>query len=292
MTQFLENCDCGGSFMASGTDYGQSRQVILGAPMDFTVSFRPGSRSGPQAIRAASPGLEEYSLYSGRDLRDTSFFDAGDLALPFGNPDRSLAMIEDALTQILSDNKFPLLLGGEHLVSLAALRAAAKKYPNLAVIHFDAHADLRTDYMGEPHSHASVMYHAYTSLGVELFQFGIRSATREEETFAKKHTHFYPFHVLEPLQKVVAQLAGRPVYFSLDIDVVDPAYAPGTGTPEPGGITSAELLQSLRVMGGLQMVGMDLVEVSPVYDTAGITAMLAAKVVREIILNFGFSEGS
>jgi agmatinase len=286
MSRFLEQCESGGTFMAAGSDYDQSRLVILGAPMDFTVSFRPGSRSGPQAIRAASPGLEEYSLYSGKDLRDQSFFDAGDLALPFGSPSRSLAMIEEAVSQIFADGKFPLLLGGEHLVSLAALRAAAQRYPGLAVIHLDAHADLRTDYMGEPHSHASVMYHAHTSLGVELYQFGIRSATREEESFAKKHTHFYPFHVLEPLTAAVKNLSGRPVYLSLDIDVVDPAFAPGTGTPEPGGITAAELLAAVGVMQGLKLVGMDLVEVSPVYDPAGITAMLAAKVVREIILNF------
>jgi agmatinase len=286
MTRFLENCECGGSFMAAGTDYEKSDLVLLGAPMDFTVSFRPGSRSGPQAIRNASPGLEEYSLYAGKDLRDARFYDAGDLMLPFGNTKRSLAMIEDAVDQILVDDKFPLLMGGEHLVSLGALRAVSRKFPNLAVIHLDAHADLRTDYMGEAHSHASVMYHAYNELNVELFQFGIRSATREEETFAKKHTHFYPFHVSAPLGEAVKQLSGRPVYLSLDIDVVDPAFAPGTGTPEPGGITAAELLSSMRQLNGLSLVGMDLVEVSPIYDTAGITAMLAAKVIREIILSF------
>lgn len=284
MSGFLDNCECGGSFMAAGADYRQSRVVIVGAPMDFTVSFRPGSRSGPQAIRAASPGLEEYSLYAGKDLRDASYFDAGDLALPLGNVSRSLTMIEEAAEAIFSEQKFPLLLGGEHLVSLGALRAAARHYPDLAVLHFDAHADLRTDYMGEAHSHASVMYHAHNELGMELFQFGIRSATREEETFAKKHTHFYPFHVLQPLKDVVPLLANRPVYFSLDIDVVDPAFAPGTGTPEPGGISSAELLEAIAMLRGLRVVGMDLVEVSPVYDPAGITAMLAAKVVREMIL--------
>jgi agmatinase len=286
MTRFLEHCECGGSFMAAGQNYEQSRLVILGAPMDFTVSFRPGSRSGPQAIRAVSTGLEEYSIYSGSDLRDASFFDAGDLLLPFGNSGRSLAMIEEAVENIFADRKFPLLLGGEHLVSLGALRAAARHFPNLAVLHLDAHADLRTDYMGEPHSHASVMYHAYQELGLELYQFGIRSATREEETFARKHTHYYPFHVSQPLKETVSTLANRPVYLSLDIDVVDPAFAPGTGTPEPGGITSAELLEAMGLLRGLSLVGMDLVEVSPVYDPAGITAILAAKVVREVILAF------
>jgi len=286
MSQILEKAECGSLYLAAGTDYQASRAVILGAPMDYTASLRPGSRGGPQAIRAASPGLEEYSVYSGKDLRDASFYDAGDLALPFGNTARSLAMIEEATETIFAAKKFPILLGGEHLVSLGALRAAVKHYPKLAVLHFDAHADLRSEYLGEPYSHASVMYHAYTELGVELFQFGIRSGTREEQTFAKEHTHYYPFHVFAPLKEAMTLLVNRPVYLSLDIDVVDPAFAPGTGTPEPGGISSVELLDALALLRDLPMVGMDLVEVTPVYDSAGITAMLAAKVIREIILAF------
>jgi len=286
MSQIPQNAECGSLYLAASTDYQASRAVILGAPMDYTASHRPGSRSGPQAIRAASPGLEEYSVYSGKDLRDACFYDAGDLALPMGNTARSLAMIEDATETIFAAKKFPILLGGEHLVSLGALRAAVKHYPKLAVVHLDAHADLRTDYLGESYSHASVMYHAYTELGVELFQFGIRSGTREEQAFAKEHTHYYPFHVFAPLKEAMALLVNRPVYLSLDIDVVDPAFAPGTGTPEPGGISSVELLDALGLLRDLPMVGMDLVEVTPVYDSAGITAMLAAKVIREIILAF------
>jgi agmatinase len=272
--------------MAARPDYGQSNLVIIGAPMDYTSSFRPGSRSGPTAIRLASPGLEEYSLICGKDLRDVAFHDAGDLVLPLGNARGSLEKIKKALEIIFRDNKFPLLLGGEHLVSLGALRAAAEKYPGLAVIHLDAHADLREEYLGESLSHASVMRHAYEELGVEIYQFGIRSATAEEALFANQHTHFYPFHVLDPLQKVMDKLSGRPVYISLDIDVVDPAYAPGTGTPEPGGICSRELLAALPLLTRLDIVGFDLVEVSPVYDFAGITAMLAAKIVREAVLLF------
>ncbi len=286
MSRLLELCECSSGFMASCPDYKNSSLVIFGAPMDFTVSFRPGSRSGPQAIRLASPGLEEHSLYSGKDLRDVSFYDAGDVLLPLGNVGRSLDLVEEATATILDDKKIPLLLGGEHLVSLGAMRAAAQRFPNLAVIHFDAHADLRTDYMGEANSHAAVMRRAFDDLGVELFQYGIRSATAEETAFAKQHTHFYPFHVSAPLKETLALLKGRPIYVSIDIDVVDPAYAPGTGTPEPGGITSAELLDSLALLSQLNVVAMDLVEVSPAYDPAGITAMLAAKAVREMILSF------
>ncbi|NLM51688.1 MAG: agmatinase [Firmicutes bacterium] len=286
MSSWLTLCERGGSYLAAGNDYAKSRLVIVGAPMDYTVSYRPGSRSGPAAIRSASPNLEEYSLYCRKDLRDAFFYDAGDLVLPLGNTDRSLKLIEEAVNGILADGKFPLLLGGEHLVSLGALRACARYYQNLAVIHLDAHADLRPDYLGEVNSHASVMYRAQTELGLEIFQFGIRSATAEEVVFANQYTHFYPYHVLAPLQEVWEKLQQRPVYLSLDIDVVDPAFAPGTGTPEPGGITSGELIAAINLLTKLQLVGMDLVEVSPAYDPAGITAMLAAKILREVILAF------
>ncbi|HZK25720.1 MAG TPA: agmatinase [Oscillospiraceae bacterium] len=279
-------CEQGGRYLASSDNYQDSRLVLVGAPMDFTVSFRPGSRGGPQAIRAASPGLEEYSLAAGKDLRDASFYDAGDILLPIGNTKRSLQLIEAATAAIFAEQKFPLLMGGEHLISLGALRAAAQHHKNLVVLHLDAHADLRTDYLGEADSHAAVMYHAHQELGLELFQFGIRSATAEELAYANQHTHFYPYNVLEAVRQVLPQLTNCPVYLSLDIDVVDPAYAPGTGTPEPGGITAAELLTVVSLLSTLNVVGMDLVEVSPAYDPAGITAMLAAKVIREMILAF------
>lgn len=284
MSSWLNLCERGGSYLAAGDDYARSRLVIFGAPMDYTVSFRPGSRNGPAAIRSASPNLEEYSLTSQKDLRDAFFYDAGDLILPLGNTGRSLALIEEAVAGILSAQKFPLMLGGEHLVTLGALRAFARHYRDLVVVHLDAHADLRPDYLGEADSHASVMYRARKELGLEIFQFGIRSATAEEVVFANQYTHFYPYHVLAPLQEVWEKLRHRPVYLTLDIDVVDPAFAPGTGTPEPGGITSGELLAALSLLTKLRLVGMDLVEVSPAYDPAGITAMLAAKVLREVIL--------
>lgn len=286
MTDLASLCEPAGRFLAARDNYEESDLVIYGAPMDCTVSFRPGARLGPGAIRLASPVLEEYSLSSRGDLREAAFFDAGDLLLPFGNAARSLQVIEKATAAICADGKLPLLLGGEHLVTLGALRALAKRHPDLAVIQLDAHADLRAEYLGEKYSHASVMYHVKRELGLEIFQFGIRSATAEEADFAKQHTHFYPFHVLTPLRESLSLLAGRPVYLTLDIDVCDPAFAPGTGTPEPGGITSAELLQVIPLLAGLDVVGADLVEVSPAYDPAGITAVLAAKVIREMILAF------
>ncbi len=277
-----------GVFMGAGDSYDESAVVLVGAPMDFTVSYRPGTRLGPQKIREVSVGLEEYSPYLDRDLADFCYYDAGDVIMPLGHPRESLRRLGVVIEKILDDGKLPLVLGGEHLVSLPCIEATAKRYPALAVLHLDAHADLRSDYLGETLSHATVMRRVVETVGGDnLYQFGIRSGTAEEFDFARRNTHFYPFEVLEPLRKVLPDLRGRPVYVTLDIDVVDPAYAPGTGTPEPGGCTSAQVIDALHMMKDLDVVGMDLVEVCPVYDQSERTSLLAAKIVRETILLFG-----
>ncbi len=285
MDELLERC---GGFMGATTDYRLSREVLLGAPMDFTVSYRPGTRSGPRRIREVSVGLEEYSPYQHKDLKDYSYYDAGDVLLPFGNVSQSLLRMEEVIGRLLEDNKFLLTLGGEHLITLAPVKQMANKYPNLTVLHFDAHADLRSDYLGETMSHATVMRRVAEVVGSHnLYQFGIRSGTAEEFDYGRENTWFYPFEILNPLREVVDQLHGRPVYVTLDIDVVDPAFAPGTGTPEPGGCSSTEIIAALHMLKDLNVVGMDLVEVCPVYDQTDRTALLAAKLVREAILLFG-----
>lgn len=285
MDELLERC---GGFMGAIADYHLSHQVLLGAPMDFTVSYRPGTRSGPRRIREVSAGLEEYSPYQRKDLKDFSYYDAGDVLLPFGNVPESLLRMEKVIGRMLEDDKFLLTLGGEHLITLAPVKQMAKKYPGLTVLHFDAHADLRSDYLGEIMSHATVMRRVTEVVGSHnLYQFGIRSGTAEEFDFGRANTGFYPFEILKPLREVVDRLHGRPVYVTLDIDVVDPAFAPGTGTPEPGGCSSGEIITALHMLKDLNVVGMDLVEVCPVYDQTDRTALLAAKLVREAILLFG-----
>lgn len=277
-----------GVFMGAGGEYGPAGVVILGAPMDFTVSFRPGTRLGPGRIRDVSVGLEEYSPYLDRDLADCCFYDAGDVVMPMGHPRESLRRLGAVVKQLLADGKLPLVLGGEHLVSLAAISEAAAKYPDLVVLHLDAHADLRDDYLGEQLSHASVMRRVLEVVGGEnLYQLGIRSGTAAEFAFGRRNTRFHPFEILAPLRKIVPLLRGRPVYVTLDIDVVDPAFAPGTGTPEPGGCSAAEIIKAVHLLEGLNVVGADLVEVCPVYDQSERTSLLAAKLVREIILLFG-----
>ncbi|AHD07591.1 agmatinase [Paenibacillus larvae] len=285
----LDQAYSGNVFIASSENYEESKAVIYGMPMDYTVSFRPGSRFGPARIREVSIGLEEYSPYLDKSLEDITYFDAGDLLLPFGNAARSLDLIGDYVRGLLADGKFPIGLGGEHLVSWPVIREVYKQYPDLALIHIDAHADLREQYEGEPLSHSTPIRKAAELIGGKnVYQFGIRSGTREEFAYARENLNFYPFEVLEPLKQVLPELEGRPVYVTIDIDVLDPSAAPGTGTAEAGGITSKELLGAIHAIAAseLNVVGADVVEVAPIYDPTEQTQIAAAKLIREILLGF------
>ena len=253
----------GNVFIKSHPVFEESEAVLYGMPMDWTVSFRPGSRFGPTRIREVSIGLEEYSPYLDRELEEVKFFDAGDIPLPFGNPQRSIDMIENFVDSLLDAGKFPMGMGGEHLVTWPVIKAMFKKYPDMAIIHMDAHTDLREDYEGEPLSHASIIRKSAELIGPKnVYSFGIRSGLKEEFQWARENgMHISKFEVLEPLKEVLPQLAGRPVYVTIDIDVLDPAHAPGTGTVDCGGITSKELLASIHEIARseINVVGCDLV---------------------------------
>ncbi len=275
------------NYIGSNDSYEEADTVIIGVPMDYTVSYRPGSRFAPQAVRNVSFGLEEYSVYLDRDLAEYSYFDWGDINLPLGNVPLSLERIGQVAAQVFRDSKFPIFIGGEHLVSYPIIREAQRNYQDLVVIQFDAHADLRTDYLGESNSHATVMRKACEIVGGRnLYQFGIRSGTREEFAYAKENTNIYIDKVIEPLKQVVPTLGNRPVYITVDIDVVDGAFAPGTGTVEPGGISARELIEAFHSMCGLNIIGMDIVEIAPAFDQSERTAILGAKLIREGILGF------
>jgi len=272
-------------FLASGDDYQAAGAVLAGIPFDATASFRPGARRGPQAIRAGSEVLEEYSPILQRDLGDLPFYDAGDLDLVPGRVEENLARMETAAAGIFQDGKLPIFLGGEHLVSYPLIRAAHRFFPGLAVLHFDAHADLRDDYLGEKLSHATVMRRVTEVVGPgNLFQFGIRSGTWGEFAYGQEETNFFMDTITSPLEKLLPELSRRPLYISIDIDVVDPAFAPGTGTPEPGGCTPQEILHAIHLLREARVVAFDLVEVCPPWDHEEITAILAAKIVREALL--------
>ncbi|MED1601603.1 agmatinase [Alkalihalophilus marmarensis] len=277
-------------FIMSNPNYEDAKAVIYGMPMDWTVSFRPGSRFGPNRIREASLGLEEYSPYMDKHLEEVNYFDAGDIPLPFGNAARSLDMVEEYVDKLLADGKFPIGLGGEHLLSWPIFKSMNKKYDNMAIIHIDAHADLREEYEGEVLSHSTPIRKACGLIGPEnVYSFGIRSGMREEFQFAKESgMHMSKFEVAEPLKKVLPTLAGRNVYVTIDIDVLDPSCAPGTGTAEAGGITSKELLDAIKAIAesNINIIGADLVEVAPAYDPTEQTQITASKMIREIILGW------
>lgn len=274
------------TFIGCESSFEEASIVLYGAPFDSTTSFRPGARFGPSAMRHESFGLETYSPYQDKDLMDISVFDSGDLELCFGSSEMALSDIQKRAEEILKAGKFPLLLGGEHLVTLGAVRAAAAKYPDLHIIHFDAHADLRDDYLGAKLSHACVLRRCYEIVGDgHIHQFCIRSGEREEFQFASRHTDFHPF-TFEGLEETVRELKEKQVsvYFTIDLDCMDPSVFPGTGTPEAGGVSFLELLKAIRTVSQANLVGADVNELAPMLDASGVSTATACKVLRELLL--------
>ncbi len=276
-------------FIGCDKSYREADTVLFGAPYDSTTSFRPGTRFGPSAMRMESFGIETYSPMQDKDLvDDTKVFDSGDLELPFGAPEPALKMIEERSAQILEDGKRPFLLGGEHLVTLGAFRAVQKKYPDVVIIHFDAHADLREDYLGNPLSHACVLRRIHDLVGDgRIFQFGIRSGTREEFAFMKSgHVKTEPF-TSATLAKVVKSIPKKtPLYLTIDMDVLDPSEFPGTGTQEAGGFRYPQLVEDVRLIcSRLNVVALDNVELNPGLDSTGRSTALACKFLRECLLS-------
>lgn len=272
------------TFLGCESELEEARIVLYGAPFDSTTSYRPGTRFASKNMRAESYGLETYSPYQDLDMEDTAIFDSGDLELCFGDTEQALADIQQRAEEILSLGKLPFMIGGEHLVTLGAIRAAVKKYPDLHILHFDAHTDLRDEYLGQHLSHASVIRRAWDLVGDgRIWQLGIRSGMREEFQWAKEHTNLRPFN-LESLPEALAVLQGKPVYFTIDLDVMDPSVFPGTGTPEAGGVSFLELMQAAVAGCGLNVVGCDVVELSPPYDQSGASTAVALKIMREMLL--------
>ncbi len=273
------------TFIGCDAEYNDAEIVLFGAPFDSTTSYRPGTRYGSSAIRHESFGLETYSPYLDEDLTDYNIFDSGDLELCFGSSELALQDIEAHTNIILNDNKLPLMLGGEHLVTLGAFRSVLNKYPNVHIIHFDAHTDLRDDYLGAKLSHACVIRRCHDLIGDgRIHQFCIRSGEREEFRFANEHTNLHKYN-FDGLLETVKNLKDTPVYFTIDLDCLDPSAFPGTGTPEAGGVTFMELLDAIKIVSKCNIVGADVNELSPMLDTSGASTALACKVVRELMLS-------
>lgn len=275
------------TFIGCESEYADADVVMFGAPFDSTTSYRPGTRFASSAIRNESFGLETYSPYQDKDLTDYQIYDGGDLELPFGDPKDALRQIEEYVDAVLADDKIPLMIGGEHLITLGAVRSAVKKYEDLRIVHFDAHADLREEYLGVTLSHATVLHRCHDLVGDnKIYQFGIRSGDREEFRWGKDHVTTCKFN-FDTLDEVVEKLKGKPVYFTLDLDVLDPSVFPGTGTPEAGGVTFMELLEAIKTVSALNVVALDMNELSPIYDQTGASTAVACKILREMLLLFG-----
>ncbi|MGL5615791.1 MAG: agmatinase [Sarcina sp.] len=272
------------TFIGCEAEYDEAQIVVFGAPFDSTTSFRPGTRFASQTMRSDSFGLESYSPYQDKDLYDYKIFDGGDLELPFGSSERALKGIEEFSNQIVTDGKIPAMIGGEHLVTLGSVRSVVKKYPDLHIVHFDAHADLREEYLGQKLSHATVLHRVWDLVGDnKIFQFGIRSGDKEEFNWGKDHVYTNKFN-LDTLDVIINKLKGKPVYVTIDLDVLDPSVFPGTGTPEPGGVQFKELLNAILSLKELNIVAFDVNELSPQYDVSGASTAVACKVLREMLL--------
>ena len=267
------------NWMGQNSYYASSDIVMLGLPFDGTVTNRPGSRFAPEQIRFASWGLEEYSPYFDKHLEDCNFHDVGDLEFPIGNTVASLDLIEENVTQIYQDGKRVFGIGGEHLVTLPEIKAVHKFYKDLAIVHFDAHTDLRDEYLGQKLSHSAVIKHSADIVGFEnLKQIGIRSGMKEEFELMKKHnTLIKEYSGLDVLKN-------KPIFITVDLDVLDTSIMPGTGTPEVGGLNFNELVGWFRYLKDFNIVGADVVELAPDYDASGASTAVAAKVIRELLM--------
>ncbi len=267
------------NWMAQNPDYETSDIVMLGLPFDGTVSYRSGSRFAPEQIRLASWGLEEYSPLFDKELADVNFHDAGDLEFPLGNTYKTLDQIEQNVREIYKDGKRVFGIGGEHLVTLPEVKASFEFYKDLAVVHFDAHTDLREEYMGEEMSHSAVIRHISKFVNPKnIKQIGIRSGMKEEWEFMKEH------NTLCHKYSDIDELKGKPIFVTVDLDCLDTSIMPGTGTPEAGGMTFNELAGWFKYLKDFNIIGADVVELAPDYDASGASTAVATKVIRELLM--------
>lgn len=267
------------NWMGQNPDYASSDIIMLGMPFDGTVSYRPGSRFAPEQIRLASWGLEEYSPYFDKHLEDCNFHDAGDLEFPLGNTKKSLGVIRQNVEEIYKDGKRVFGIGGEHLVTLPEIQAISKYVDNLAIVHFDAHTDLREEYLGEPLSHSAVIRHSAEIIGFEnLKQIGIRSGMKEEFELMKKYNTLIHEH------KELDVFKDKNIFVTVDLDVLDTSIMPGTGTPEVGGLDFNQLVGWFKYLSQFNIIGADVVELAPDYDASGASTAVATKVIRELLM--------
>ena len=266
--------------------YEDAEVILFGAGFDGTSTYRPGSRFAPMALRSETLlAQEDYSPYFDLDLKDKKIHDLGDVEVVFGDTSETLARIEKISTYIVNDGKKPVCIGGEHLVTLPVVKPLLNNYPDLQIIQLDAHLDLMDELFGDRYSHGTVMRRIFDLMKqpFRIYQVGVRSGHQDEYTFAKSNTKLFPFNS-DTFLKNLDALSDKPVYLTIDLDVFDPSLIPGTGTPEAGGIFFQEFISILKRIKNINIVGADMVELSPQIDPTNTSTIVASKILRELLL--------
>ncbi len=273
--------------MGSQRNIKESSIGIFGVNYDGTTSFKPGTRFGPNAIRNVSQSLETYCPRLDKDLSNIKYVDFGSLIIDLNNTESVIKKVSIATKALLENNLKPLMLGGEHSITTGAIEALVEKYPDLVLIQLDAHADLRESYLNNINSHACTMQRCIEKLpNKKIFQLGIRSGTKEEFKKMRENKQLIDFHEVnrESLLKALEKVKKFPIYLTIDLDWFDPSLLPGTGTPEPGGFFWNDFEVVVETLNNFNLIGADIVELSPEIDLSGVSSIVAAKVTRSLIM--------
>ena len=275
-------------FIACRAPYPDARIVLFGIPFEGSVNLRTGADHGPRDLRIASDSIETYSPALERDLEDLAIADLGDCELGSGTPREQLTRAREEIRAFWRPGVLPVMLGGDHTATLSVVEVLAPAIPDLRILQLDAHPDLREEFLGERYNYASAMARVMDVVAPErVYQVGMRSGAREE--YRRKAPHVFPAHAVRPVEAVrglVPELARHPLYVTIDVDVLDPSEAPGTGAPEPCGITASELVEIVRLLEPCRIVGTDLMEVAHAFDPSGRTGITASWILREAILTW------
>jgi agmatinase len=275
-------------FIACRASLPEARVALFGIPFEGRVNLRRGADHGPRELRLASDSIETYSPFLGRDLEDLAIADLGDCELGDGSPREQLARAREEIRRFWRPGLRPVMLGGDHTATLPVIEVLAPAIPELRILQLDAHPDLREEFLGERCNYASAMARVMDVVAPErVYQVGMRTGAREE--YQRKAPHLFPAHRTRPLDAVrslLPELAAHPLYVTVDVDVLDPSEAPGTGAPEPCGITAAELVEIVRLLAPCSIVGTDLMEVAHAWDPSGRTGITACWILREAILTW------
>ena len=275
-------------FIACRASLPEARVALFGIPFEGRVNLRRGADHGPRELRLASDSIETYSPFLGRDLEDLAIADLGDCELGDGSPREQLGRAREEIRRFWRPGLRPVMLGGDHTATLPVIEVLAPAIPELRILQLDAHPDLREEFLGERYNYASAMARVMDVVAPErVYRVGMRTGAREE--YQRKAPHLFPAHRTRPLDAVrslLPELAAHPLYVTVDVDVLDPSEAPGTGAPEPCGITAAELVEIVRLLAPCSIVGTDLMEVAHAWDPSGRTGITACWILREAILTW------